>query len=180
MQQFARNAVQSLPLRAGSDRLLRFLAGTRRGGVSGELIPLATLQPGPRAWRSVRLRASEPAQRAQLLARDLERYQALLEQEFVDVTFSESEAWAICDALNGVALADVDVPLLWQAVERAVRQEELASRWQVDGEQLVGRLRSLSRSQCYALLQAVECFWTQSVASARGLERCGLIVVGTV
>ena len=96
-----------------------------------------------------------------IVARDLGRYYALLARSLAALTLTEAEASLICDACNGTLWEPHTIPLLWAAVDDAIRLNGLADRWRVDGAALVVKLRALSAGETFALADAVERFWRQ-------------------
>lgn len=89
--------------------------------------------------------------------RDLTRYYALLAG--ITPKFTKAEAALIMDALNGIMLDQYTFRLLWAEVADAIRMDNLDRKWNVDGESLVERLRSLHPAEMMALLDAVERAW---------------------
>jgi len=94
-------------------------------------------------------------------------------------TFDVLEASAIVDACNGWAIEPHSVPLLWAQVEDAIRHENLAEKWGIDGVALIGRLRTLSYSQTWFVCRAATCgYWDAYHASSD--HKSALIASGLV
>lgn len=112
--------------------------------------------------------------------RDLKRYYDMLMRSLP--TFSEGEAFLLCDIMNGSIIETHSIPLLWIEVSDALL-EGYAEKWQVDGNALVARLRSLTPFECMAVGDAIERFWSGSYArplaeSRLWLHQTGLVVEG--
>jgi hypothetical protein len=112
----------------------------------------------------------------QLVAkRDLERYYTLLmsqgAREVLDLHLSQTEASAVCDAMNGgvftAAGSDVlghgpPVDMLGSLVAEltdADRLRNLGAQWEVDVSSIITRLRTLTPLGQYYLCDALERFW---------------------
>ena len=92
--------------------------------------------------------------------RDLTRYYAILDDAIRRLELSEPEALLICDALNGIRLDETGWRFAWATISDACR-DGLADKWEVDGDNLVERIRSLTRAETLALVDAVERFWRE-------------------
>lgn len=108
-------------------------------------------------------RADSPATEAAITVvarRDLERYYAALARALRDVTLTEAEASLICDAANGTLWEPHTLDLLWAEIDDAIRHDNLAAKWDVDGAELVRRLRDdLTPAERLAVVDAAERFW---------------------
>lgn len=97
--------------------------------------------------------------------RDLQRYYTLLDLSLDRVVLSESEAGLVCHALNWLQQASPDEveidhwQVAWADVADAIRRERLDQQWNVDGEELIQRLRRLSPGELAAIVDAAERFW---------------------
>lgn len=109
-----------------------------------------------------------------VLRRDLERYYESLARARrggrsgpgLRGHFTGDEQALMCDVLNGTLFADTAAPgEVWQEIEDAVRHDDYAEKWKVDGAALVAKLRDLTYTQNLALVDAVERFWS---ANGRG------------
>ena len=76
--------------------------------------------------------------------------------------FSGEEQALVADVSNGTLYADAASPgELWQEIEDAVRHEDLAEKWRVDGPALVAKLRGLTYLESAAFVDAAERFWAR-------------------
>ncbi|SFU94887.1 hypothetical protein [Alicyclobacillus macrosporangiidus] len=74
--------------------------------------------------------------------------------------FSASEICAVMDACNGMML---DRPhLIWAEVADAIRFNHLDSKWEIDGQVLVNKIRELSDVDLYGLEEAIRRFWAHA------------------
>lgn len=110
--------------------------------------------------------------------RDLERYYEALRRALADVDLNYEEAYALCDVLNGVILDATTIPLMWAQVADAIRHNNLARKWGIDGESLILRLRSYSYIQLLAIVDAVERWWRLSADTNE--QDAALVSVGLV
>lgn len=128
-----------------------------------------------RIERELDARARPGVSRGAVANREVERYYALIGRELGRLPFSEAEASAICDALNGTILEPSSIPLLRGGIEDAVEGDDLATKWGIDGGALVSKLRELPLGALYALADAVERFWLDPNPLPEALRRVGLI-----
>lgn len=91
--------------------------------------------------------------------RDIERYYHLLAEELKTVNLTESEAMLIVDTCNGTLFEPHTIRLLWAEIDDAIRLDRLDHKWQVDGPELVAKLRSLTAGQMFAVVDGCERFW---------------------
>jgi hypothetical protein len=146
-----------------------------------------TTRPAPITFRhaeverALRARAGTPDGPVSAIAsRDLARYYDTIARSLATLTFSEAEASAICDALNGTMLDSPDTyRFAWAEIADADRLNGLGEKWGVDGQALAARVRALHPAELVALVDAVDRFWTITThdASARPAREV-LIEVG--
>lgn len=130
----------------------------RAGEVEQDLRKRTTLPPeGPAGQLP---EASEAARLSETARRDLQRYYVLLSTALARLFLSVEEASLICDALNGTWHQAETMSLAWASVSDAIEMGHLDEKWQVDGAALVEKLRRLSTGETFALVDAVERFWT--------------------
>lgn len=91
--------------------------------------------------------------------RDLDRLYYLYQRALSEISLSIPEACLIVDALNGVIMDTITAPLLWAQIEEAVRTDGLDKKWEIDGEKLITKLKSLNITQSLAVIDAAERFW---------------------
>lgn len=96
--------------------------------------------------------------------------------------FTRVEWCAICDANNGVDdLLLGEHPssarqMIWANVADAAQQNDLASKWDIDADQLVARLRNLSVAESFAVYEAVRTFWQHAEKDIdAALQAAGMI-----
>lgn len=99
----------------------------------------------------------------EIAKRDLARYYALLEKSLATVQLTEAEANALCDA-NNMSGFDKALPssMLWANV---LDTPGLDTKWSIDTDLLVSKVRSLSPLQSAAVMDAIERFWIHSEES---------------
>lgn len=103
------------------------------------------------------------ANRSGVINRDLERYYEILRYGLQSLRdrLTDSEMAAILDNLNGCWMAEtVSVRLIYANVEDGL-DEGLAEKWQIDGPELVRKLKNLSFAESCALVDAVERWWNR-------------------
>jgi len=127
---------------------------------------LVQFRPGPVA-DELRARLEPEASAGEIARRDLERYYHHLRLALAGVDFTEAEALAICDALNGTFHEPRTAQLIWAEIDDACRLESLHEKWGFDRESLVRKLRNLPPFACMAVVDAVERFWLDPAADAR-------------
>ncbi len=92
---------------------------------------------------------------------ELARYHMLLARGRASAraTFSENELWLMADALNGTVQLAEFIEYLWHEVSDACHLDDLDRKWEVDGKELVRKLREAETSTIFALADAIEQFW---------------------
>ncbi|GGK22800.1 hypothetical protein GCM10010965_14630 [Caldalkalibacillus thermarum] len=98
--------------------------------------------------------------RSSTINRDLERLYTLYRRALNVIEFGVNEACLITEALETKNMTAETAHLLWAYVEDALRHKHLSKVWNVDGSELVEKLRSLNEIQAMAVIDAVERFWT--------------------
>jgi hypothetical protein len=113
-------------------------------------------------------RPLDTQQHSTIISRDLDRYYFLLDRARIRLRelFDTAETGAICEACRQYqpqqgAWEPWNIPLLHTQVLEAIELHDLDQRWTVDGRELVTKLRSLDHLALFALVDAVERFWTQ-------------------
>jgi len=97
--------------------------------------------------------------RSTVIGRDLGRLYTLYRRALAQIKFTVDEGCLIVDVLNGL-LVDTNSPhLLWAEIEDAIKLNRVDQKWNVDGEALVVKLRTLNEIQCMAVIDAVERYW---------------------
>lgn len=118
--------------------------------------------------------------------RDLERYYALLSAELARIDLSVGEAMLLCDVLNGSAQHNNMTPPLTAEVEDAFEDRDaegrplLANKWDIDPDRLLAKLRRLGPAATWAVVEAVERWWSgpyrrEGVDHETTLREVGLI-----
>ena len=115
--------------------------------------------------------------------RDLQRYYELLDECVARLDLSEQEAGMLTEAAAGVR--ELGEPArsqvhryLWAEVSDAIRERDLAERWNVkDPQALVERIRELGPAEQRALVDALERVWSADPAEDVDvlLRRVGLV-----
>lgn len=95
---------------------------------------------------------------SEIARRDLERYYYLLRASLP--TFTVEDAFTLVNALNGHLSQPETAHLLWAEVEDS----------ELGNEQLVARLRTLSRFECMAIIDAVERAWNSETYHIDNME----------
>lgn len=99
--------------------------------------------------------------------KSLERYYSLLGRARAELRsrLSDAECALILDALNGSLFADTSsISMIWAEIEDACSLDSLYSKWEVDGEALVAKLRSASLIEAAALVDGSERWWNRVAA----------------
>jgi hypothetical protein len=119
--------------------------------------------------------------------RTLTRYHALMAAELARCRFTEAEASLLCDAGDGMYWEPSSIPLLWTEITDAIDLDALAARWQLGGgrrtdaehfeagSHLIAKLRALTPGQTFAVVDAVERFWTDPNPRGERLRAVGLV-----
>ena len=99
--------------------------------------------------------------RSAVVSRDLDRYYYMLSRALPSLRrlLSTDEVALLCDALNGTLWHAQTMPFLPAQIADAL-QFGLAEKWEVDGSALVTKLAQLDLLQVFALVDAIERFWT--------------------
>jgi hypothetical protein len=97
--------------------------------------------------------------RSAVIRRDLERL-CTLYQRSLPRDLTEKEACLIVDVLNGTLMDANTAHMLYAEVEDGIALEGLAEKWDVDGPDMVEKLKVLSDIQCLAVIDACERFWS--------------------
>lgn len=110
---------------------------------------------------NVRLQSQQETRHA-VAKRDLDRYYALLRQELRTVLLSRDEVSLLLDLPqhNGSLWTASTPPLLFEVMEDALRYGRAAAR-NLQGAELVERLKALSAAQNCALVDALERWWAR-------------------
>ncbi len=134
-----------------------------------------------RLQKAIADRVTSPSESPGLVARRiLHYYLALLahgQNEIARLGLSEREALLIMDACNGTLFGPESAHLIWAEVQEAISLNNLDQKWNVDGDRLVNKLRSLSPAGLFALTDFVQRFWSGNVPNSRQrLEEIGFPV----
>lgn len=118
------------------------------------------IETDPALERELAARTVEETAPNEIARRDLLRYYDLLERTRLTLNFNENEYLLIMEALKGT-LFNADVAgMIWAEVEDGIRMDHLDSKWGVDADGLIRRLRTLSLIQNLALADVAERFWS--------------------
>ncbi len=123
--------------------------------------PLVTFRAVPPLDQQLAARSSEGKLGAPA-ADACARYFALLAAELRALTLTCGEAGAICDVLNSVMLDDIwftQAPVLLAAELEDAAPDGLAAKWDIDLEALAATVRSWTRAQALAVIDAAERWW---------------------
>jgi len=101
--------------------------------------------------------------RSAIVTRDLERLYSLYRRSMKEVTLTVAEGSLLVDALNGSLMDAASAALLWAEIEDAIKLDNLAEKWNVDGQALVEKLKGLTAIQSLAIVDAAERFWASDV-----------------
>lgn len=99
--------------------------------------------------------------RSYIIRRDLERLYTLYRIALRQIRLSLEEAMLIVDALNGTLSTADQARLLWAGIEDAIAYDKLDEKWNVNGKELVEKLKNLNELQAMAIIDAAERFWAQ-------------------
>lgn len=94
--------------------------------------------------------------RSYVINRDLVRLYTLYRRALATVDLSTDEACLLIDALNGTTMNADTARMLWAEVEDACQIDHLDRKWEVDGRELVEKIKGLNEIQCMALIDAAE------------------------
>lgn len=104
--------------------------------------------------------------------RDLTRYYTVLNAELARSNLTDREAMFLVDLLNGTLIDETSYRFLFHEAEDAIQLDGLDGKWEIDGEQLVEKLKQASPATLMAIVDAVERFWTL-VSDTRTAEGAG-------
>jgi hypothetical protein len=96
--------------------------------------------------------------------REIERLYALYSDAINDVKLTTAEACLIVDMLNATMMDERSARMLWAEADDAIRLDGLDKKWNVDGNELVVKLRSLTTIQAMAFVDASDRFWCMDAA----------------
>lgn len=102
----------------------------------------------------------------EVIHRDLSRLYELYAKCLREVKLSLPEASLIVDVLNGATFDVRSAPLLYVEAEDSIKLDGTAKKWEVDGQALVDKLKSLSLGHCLAIIDAAERFWEYNTTHA--------------
>lgn len=91
--------------------------------------------------------------------RDLGRYYNLLDYALKEVTLTEQEALFIVDSTNGSIFDEVGIRMLWAGLEDSIRYDSLDAKYQIDGNELINKIKKANIAYLFALADAIERFW---------------------
>lgn len=97
--------------------------------------------------------------RSHIINRDLDRLYTLYRRAIREVPLTLKEACLIVDTMNSTLMDANSAQLLWASVEDAINLDGLDVKWEVEGSELVGKLKGLTAFQCMALVDGAERFW---------------------
>ena len=87
------------------------------------------------------------------------------------VALSEAEALVVCDALHGMPLEPITIPLVPEAIRQMAVIRRAGQDQGVNGQALVDRIASLDTALTFALLDAVERYWHLEARIPNPVER---------
>lgn len=120
----------------------------------------------PELAEQLAARATQERGVGSVAQRDLERYYTQLHAELRQLRLRPNEALFLCDLLSGTSIdamwAESGPQALASDIEDA-QLDELGAQWGVDEQALAERVRSYSRGQVLALVDAVERWWNRPV-----------------
>lgn len=140
--------------------------------------------PTTSVWLSATLqealdaRAREGEGKSGLIARDLERYYTLLQDELRTVQLSEAEAGLIMHAMMGTLMEPMSYRMLWAEVADDARlngAHEGFGLTQEQADDLAGRLREMTPGQIMAVVDAAERAWRMEGDWREAVRRVGLV-----
>ena len=94
----------------------------------------------------------------------LERYLALLARARAELRnqLSDHECALIIDATNGTAFADtISLGMLWDEIEDACQLDQLDRKWDVNGSDMVAKIKAAGMIGQTALIDASERWWNR-------------------
>ena len=110
-----------------------------------------------------------------LAKQDIQNYWQMIEA--LTPRFTEPEALALLDAINGTHHDISNARLLWHTLDDM--GTELTEKWGVDTQDLVARVRGLGRGETMALVVALGLAWDYlsdlQVTTSGAVRRAGLV-----
>jgi hypothetical protein len=103
--------------------------------------------------------AERDTNRSSIINRDLERLYKLYHRALKSIDLTLSEVWLILDALNSSLMTADTAGLLWVNIAESIELDDLDKKWDVDGNQLVEKLKNLSPFENMSIIDASERFW---------------------
>jgi hypothetical protein len=107
-----------------------------------------------------------------------ERYLVMVRCELSRINFTHGEWCAILDANNGVELStgvgEINATMLWANVADSIG---LGAKWGINQDDLVRRMRGLSKSAAVTVLEICDRFWSRSdLAPDEALAKAGVTI----
>ena len=102
---------------------------------------------------------SRGANRSHIINRDLSRLYDLYRQALRHLRLTTNEACLIVDALNGVLMNADTANLLWAEIEDSIKLNDLDTKWKVDADSFVAKLKAATEMQSMAVIDASERWW---------------------
>lgn len=118
----------------------------------------------PGVAEEVEKRSDTTGERSMRVNRMLDRYFATLQWCRRDLRklLNDQEIALILDSLNGVAHYDTySIQLVWAGVADSIEMDELDKKWEVNGPELVAKLKALDYAHEVALVDAAEMWWNR-------------------
>jgi hypothetical protein len=89
--------------------------------------------------------------------------------------FLENESKLICESLNGVLFelsveAGVHNQQLIKEIEDGIKLNKLDIKWEVDGEKLIEKLKSLSQDESFEIIEEVYKYWERDTTEICNLK----------
>lgn len=95
--------------------------------------------------------------RSQIISRDLQRLYSMYERALVlRIKLTPEEVLTIADAVIGLIYTPQTVSVLWQEIEDAIKIDKIDKNWNVDGRQLIEKLKNMHEFDLLAILDGVE------------------------
>lgn len=94
-----------------------------------------------------------------IINRDLDRLYSIYRECLLDVKLTPNEALLVCEALAAWEGDSNAAKMLYSFIYDTIRNESLRDKWDVDGRQLVDKLRNLPLSHCLAIIDAAGRFF---------------------
>lgn len=95
------------------------------------------------------------------IAREMIKLMAIsMREELNKLNLSLPEVKLVLDALNGLLITDpTQIKYLWVEIADAIKLDGLDKKWNVDGEELISKLRNAPLPALYALWDTAQRFW---------------------